>query len=85
MRYRVRSEDYWSAGIVDNLSASGILLHTERELLVGTQLVIEIRLLADRPTRLITRGSVIRMKYSPGARHPWAVAAKLELQEYKCG
>ena len=83
LRYRLPDEEWWSAGILENLSATGVLFHLDREIMVGSAILINLHLLADRPIRIVGRGSVVRLRHLPLARHPWIIAATIPIEEMR--
>ena len=81
LRYRVRGEKEWRAGVMKNISISGILLHAANAL--PTDTVIEMRfslpvqLNGESAAEVLCRGSVVRSSNSEGPGVAALVAAKI--------
>jgi|GEM_PF-6509643 len=63
LRYRVRGESKWRAGVTENISSTGVLFRADRFAELETQIEMSLTLPADNsagPAELICRGTIVR-------------------------
>jgi hypothetical protein len=80
VRYRLRGEDGWSYGITINISSSGLLFWSDREVEPPAEVEIEVVLPGDEAAgaRVVSHGGVIRVGADPQSRGDRVIAATLD-------
>ena len=70
MRYRIRGERSWREGVVENISASGLLFQGEQLMKPDTQIELNFILpgksVGEKSARVVGRGMIVRSSAIPG-------------------
>ena len=79
--YRVRGEQKWCEGTMQNISTSGVLLCTDRLLNIGDTIemrfILPVNLQGERAAEVLCRGSVIRSSRDAESTCTVNVAARI--------
>lgn len=71
MRYRIRGERSWREGVVENISASGLLFQGEQLVEPNTQIELNFilpgKLAGEKSARVVGRGMIVRSSMGTGA------------------
>ncbi|MDE3186069.1 MAG: PilZ domain-containing protein [Acidobacteriota bacterium] len=70
MRYRIRGQRSWREGVVENISASGLLFQGEQLVEPDTQIELNFILpgksVGEKSARVVGRGMIVRSSVIPG-------------------
>lgn len=81
LRYRVRGEQEWREGVMENISISGVLIHTSQVLepntLVELRFALPVELNGEIAAEVLCRGWVVRS--SPRSGHAGSVSLAVRI------